>query len=80
MTTTVEHDILIWPLNDDNPNLFMDGNIDIDGLQVLPKGWKLPAVETHENTSKTGSDFVVASKVVFNILGYVKKARTTEYH
>lgn len=80
MTTTVEDDILIWSLIDDNPNLSMDGNIGIGGLQALPKGRKLPTVGAHGYKSKTGSDLIVASKVVFNMLVYVTLAKTTEHH
>lgn len=75
VTLTVKHYILTWPLIDDILSLSIDGNISISGLQVLPNCRKLPTVGTHEDTSKTSSNFIVVSKVVFNMLVYVTRAK-----
>lgn len=76
VTLNIKHDILIWPLIDDNPNLSMHGNIDISRLQVLPKGRKLSTIGMHGDTNKTGTNFIYVSKLVFNMLVYVTRAET----
>lgn len=76
--TTLKHDLLIRPLLHHNHSPSLDENTTIGGLQVLPRSEKRPTVATqdqqleHMETGETGSGFIDADEVLFNILLLVR--------